>query len=512
MPLPARYRPEARCWADRGKALFLTVMARPAAVMHEPAVPLRLVQIQRTCAPLETRELLALELAVAACRLDPAAGVEAGPVRVYRPQGLAWELVRKGPGPAGGCPRAHTRLVRWVPNLSGGIGPADLAAAAATWQASPVKPKPPQPALRPEPARTKKQGLMPDALRQIPFRLPKGSPGQGLWRRAPGDLRWVAMVVPVVIGLAWYSLTPKSRPADDLLSAEPMGAAEATGAAGATGVAAATGVAGASSGTANARPGAKTRNVLANGKAQAGPEPARGLAPPALPVKLEEPGFFDKLREKISQRAAVEVSDDFRNGLSAWEGNPGWSDGWSYDQAGFVQPGSLALLRPTVHLTDYTFEFLGKIDQRALSWVYRARDTRNYHAGKLVVVQGGPLPKVHLVRYRVVNGREEGRKSIPVPEQLRMETLYRVKIDVAGNDFTTSVLGKVVDTYTDSVHPQGGVGFFSARGEQSKIRWVELSHQYDTVGRLCAFLAPPRIPVVSANEKAATRTPSGAGR
>jgi hypothetical protein len=107
---------------------------------------------------------------------------------------------------------------------------------------------------------------------------------------------------------------------------------------------------------------------------------------------------------------------------------------------------------------------------------------------------------VNLVRYRVVNGREEMRKSIPVPEQVRRETMYRVKIDVSGNDFTTSVLGKVVDTYSDSLHTQGGIGFFTARGEEAKIRWVELSHQYDTVGRLCAFLAPPRVPAQGENE------------
>jgi hypothetical protein len=73
---------------------------------------------------------------------------------------------------------------------------------------------------------------------------------------------------------------------------------------------------------------------------------------------------------------------------------------------------------------------------------------------------------------------------------LRSDTLYRVRVDVNGSDFTTSVLGQVVDTFTDATHPQGGIGFTGGRGETGRIRWVEVSHQYDTLGRLCAMLVP----------------------
>ncbi len=40
----------------------------------------------------------------------------------------------------------------------------------------------------------------------------------------------------------------------------------------------------------------------------------------------------------------------------------------------------------------------------------------------------------------------------------------------------------------------GGIGFFSARGEESRVRWVQVTHQYDMLGRLCAYLAPYNIP------------------
>jgi hypothetical protein len=73
---------------------------------------------------------------------------------------------------------------------------------------------------------------------------------------------------------------------------------------------------------------------------------------------------------------------------------------------------------------------------------------------------------------------------------LRSDTLYRVRVEVNGSDFTTSVLGQVVDTFSDGSHAQGGIGFYGGHGETGRIRWVQLSHQYDTLGRLCAMLVP----------------------
>jgi hypothetical protein len=31
---------------------------------------------------------------------------------------------------------------------------------------------------------------------------------------------------------------------------------------------------------------------------------------------------------------------------------------------------------------------------------------------------------------------------------------------------------------------------FANRGERARLRWVEVSHQYDALGRVCAYLAP----------------------
>jgi hypothetical protein len=199
---------------------------------------------------------------------------------------------------------------------------------------------------------------------------------------------------------------------------------------------------------------------------------------------------WKNLNQTISDRAAVAYADDFRSGLDAWESRSNLTRTWSYDAAGFVRPGPLAVFKPTVDLTDYRFEFLGEIDQKALGWAFRAQDLNNYYAMKLVVVKPGPLPLVHLVRYAVINGKEGPRVDKPLPMTVRTDMLYRIQVDARGGDFTILAQGQVVDFWSDNRLQHGGIGFFSNRGERARLRWVEVSHQYDALGRLCAYLAP----------------------
>ncbi|HTW65763.1 MAG TPA: hypothetical protein VME17_14145 [Bryobacteraceae bacterium] len=199
---------------------------------------------------------------------------------------------------------------------------------------------------------------------------------------------------------------------------------------------------------------------------------------------------WKNLTQTISNRAAVAYADDFRSGLDAWEGRSNMTRSWSYDVAGFVRPGPLALFKPSLELTDYRFEFLGEIDQRALGWVFRAKDLKNYYAMKLVVVKPGPLPLVDLVHYAVIDGKPGREVRKPLPMTVRSDMLYRILVDVRGSDFTIMAQDQVVDFWSDARLQHGGVGFFSGRGERARLRWVEVSHQYDALGRVCAYLAP----------------------
>jgi hypothetical protein len=226
---------------------------------------------------------------------------------------------------------------------------------------------------------------------------------------------------------------------------------------------------------------------------------------PKVPVQQLTPGNLNQVQtqvqkvvelqwknvnQSISDRAAVAYADDFRSGLDAWESRSNLTRSWSYDNAGFVRPGPLAIFKPTVDLTDYRFEFLGEIDQKALGWAFRAQDLNNYYAMKFVVVRPGPLPLVHMVRYAVINGKEGPHTDKPLPITVRPDMLYRIQVNTRGSDFTIMAQGQVVDFWSDNRLSHGGVGFFSNRGERARLRWVEVSHQYDALGRLCAYLAP----------------------
>jgi hypothetical protein len=134
------------------------------------------------------------------------------------------------------------------------------------------------------------------------------------------------------------------------------------------------------------------------------------------------------------------------------------------------------------------------LDKQALSWVVRATDYDNFYVIKLMTLKTGPLPTIGVVRYAVVDGKADSRVDTIAPLDARSDTLYRVRVDVRGDDFALSVQGQMVDSWTEPRLKRGGIGFFSARGEESRLRWVQVTHQYDMLGRLCAYLAPYNIP------------------
>ncbi|MGD1091578.1 MAG: hypothetical protein ABSB35_06235 [Bryobacteraceae bacterium] len=195
-------------------------------------------------------------------------------------------------------------------------------------------------------------------------------------------------------------------------------------------------------------------------------------------------------RRSMLDRAAVALDEDFRSGLDDWVSRNDATAEWSFDATGFVQPGPLALYRPSLGLTDYQLQFLGMIDKKALSWVVRAADFQNYYVVKLVVNKPGPLPIIGVTRYAVINGKPDSRVDSIAPVDARSDMLYRVRLDVNGDTFVLVVQGQVIDSWSEPRLQHGGVGFFSARDESSRVRWVQVTHQYDMLGRLCAYLAP----------------------
>ena len=52
---------------------------------------------------------------------------------------------------------------------------------------------------------------------------------------------------------------------------------------------------------------------------------------------------------------------------------------------------------------------------------------------------------------------------------------------------------KVADFWTDDRLKTGGIGFFCGKGEQARLRYVDVSYQNDTLGRFCAFIASDSV-------------------
>ena len=189
-------------------------------------------------------------------------------------------------------------------------------------------------------------------------------------------------------------------------------------------------------------------------------------------------------------RATVDLQDDFHSGFESWSGPKGWASAWSVDSFGMVRPGRLALFHPSLSLTDYRFDFVSQIDSKGFGFVFRAADTNNYQAAKLIMVKPGPLPSLALVRYTVINGREGPKTQIPLRIEARRDTIYRMSVTVQGDHFSVDVNGQLASGWTDDRLKSGGVGFFSDKGESSRLVAVHVVDKQDFLGWLCSQVSP----------------------
>ena len=202
---------------------------------------------------------------------------------------------------------------------------------------------------------------------------------------------------------------------------------------------------------------------------------------------------WGRLEAGIRDRAAVELSEDFQDGMPEWEGKGDWSRSWRIEKAGYVVPGRQAIYQPSMKMESYRMEFLVQIERRSVGWVYRATDEGNYYAAKLTVARPGPLPLLQLVRYPVIDGKAGPRVEIPIRVLLHNDTPYRVELLANGGDYATSIEGQLVDFWHDERLKVGGVGFFAENGDRARIYWMKLSQKDDFVGRVCAYFYPSSI-------------------
>jgi hypothetical protein len=179
------------------------------------------------------------------------------------------------------------------------------------------------------------------------------------------------------------------------------------------------------------------------------------------------------------------VTEYFQSGLDGWISATVHSGGvarrfgsgdWSISTNG-ADPGALRLWKASLDLTDYDINFRGRINVRALGWVFRATDAGSFYGIKLLAAPPGGESS-YLQRLRRSWGGEVERSQSPMPFTLAEGAEASVRVRVRGSRFETSIDGQVVDDWTDNRLVRGAIGFFSEAGESATIRWVTVTRPF----------------------------------
>jgi hypothetical protein len=145
----------------------------------------------------------------------------------------------------------------------------------------------------------------------------------------------------------------------------------------------------------------------------------------------------------------------------------GWIDDWANASK---SRRHISMLSGSVKLSDYRLEFAAQIETKAIGWIFRGLNPRNYYVAKLETIKPGLEPTVALVHFAVVDGQDENRVVVPLPMKVRVDTTYKIRFEAVGNHFTTWVQGEKIQEWTDSRFGSGGVGLFSERDEHTALQ------------------------------------------
>jgi len=157
------------------------------------------------------------------------------------------------------------------------------------------------------------------------------------------------------------------------------------------------------------------------------------------------------------QADAVRVSPLLPVGPAGWSVVADW-------------PRRISLLRGYNDLTNFRMEFEGTIDDKALGWVIRAADAKNYYAMKLEIVTPGRDPVVVLKRFAVINGQDQDVIQVPLSSTSRLDTFYKIRVETLGDQFTVWVQDRKVDQWKDSRIGSGAIGLYNDRMERGSVK------------------------------------------
>jgi hypothetical protein len=160
------------------------------------------------------------------------------------------------------------------------------------------------------------------------------------------------------------------------------------------------------------------------------------------------------------------------HGLSSNVGEQGWVTEWASDEGGSRRRRQISLYRPSMHLSDYQMQFNGQIESKAIGWVFRAADTKNYYGMKIESDKNGA---VRYTRFAVVHGFESRLEQKALPFKARVDTIYNVKLEATGPHFSVYIQGEPVDLWTDNRIKAGALGFMNEADESGRTNSVRIS-------------------------------------
>jgi hypothetical protein len=155
-------------------------------------------------------------------------------------------------------------------------------------------------------------------------------------------------------------------------------------------------------------------------------------------------------------QSSVSSGETFKVGAALPVDSAGWMP--------LTKAPRVSVLRGSMNLTDFQLEFRGQIDTKALGWVFRARDPQNFYVSELRIVKPGRVPVVSLKRFAVIEGRDQPANEVLLPMPVRLDTIYKVRVDAVGEQFTTWIQDQKLDQWVDSRLAKGGVGWYSESG------------------------------------------------
>ncbi|HEX4593733.1 MAG TPA: hypothetical protein VH157_05645, partial [Bryobacteraceae bacterium] len=167
---------------------------------------------------------------------------------------------------------------------------------------------------------------------------------------------------------------------------------------------------------------------------------------------------------------AISASSD--GAIASSVGEQGWVTEWASDEVGSRHGRQLTLYRPSANQSDYQMQFAGQIENKALGWVFRVSDTKNYYGMK---IENNNHGSVVYTRFVVVNGRQGDVTQKALHIAARADTTYNVRLEAAGPRFSVYIQGEAVDLWTDSRLKTGALGFMNETEESGRTNSVRFT-------------------------------------